>query len=212
MSCEGKVMTNKRKRAPGGGRKPAGDIHGKNAAFSTRITAETRMALETEAKAVRQSISQVAERLLVLGLKVKREHKRDDPMRALCYIVAELAELICNFKNPDGKPAFSWRTNPFMFETLKLAIQKFMDTIKPTGDVRSPIEDEPALTNSTLWGPHDTPQARADWTVMILWHILQTAKPMSARQIFGFDLTLEAASDIERTAYSMARARAALLR
>ena len=43
-------MAPKKKRAPGGGRKPAGDIHGKSSTLSTRITAETRQALETEAR------------------------------------------------------------------------------------------------------------------------------------------------------------------
>ena len=56
-----------RKRAPGGGRKPAGPISGKLSIFSTRITHETRVALEAEAGMTGQSISQVAEQLINLG-------------------------------------------------------------------------------------------------------------------------------------------------
>jgi hypothetical protein len=161
-----------------------------------------------EARAGGQSVSQVAEQLLRLGIKTKRERERPDAMRALCYIVAELSELVCNFKAADGKPVFDWRTNPFMFEAFGLAIQKFMDVIKPAGDIRSPREDEPGLANSTIWGPYDTPHARAEWAVMILWHNLQSVEPERLKaDMFSVPLSIDALTDMERTAYGMARAR-----
>jgi hypothetical protein len=200
------MKTTKRKAGPG--RKPAGTIRSKISNFSTRITAETRQALETEARAAGQSVSQIAEQFLRLGIRTKRDRERPDAIRALCYVVAELSELLCNFKAADGKPAFDWRTSPFMFEALRLAIQKFMDQIKPAGDARSPIEDEPGLANSTLWGPYDTPDARAGWAVMILWHNLQSIKAERlTADMFSIPLPLDALTDMERTAYSMARAR-----
>ena len=61
-------MVKARKRGPGGGRKPKGDITGKGERFSTRITAETREALDREAADSGQSVSQVAERLLRFAL------------------------------------------------------------------------------------------------------------------------------------------------
>jgi hypothetical protein len=170
------------------------------------------VALEAEARATGQSVSQVAEQLLRLGIKTKRERERPDAIRAFCYLVEKLAELVCSFKGADGKPAFDWRANRFAFETLRLAIQKLMDEIKPSGDIQSPIEDEPALATSTVWGPHDAPQARAEWAVMILWHNLQSAEPELLRQqeICGVPVTAfpeSAITALERTAYSMARAR-----
>src|SRR5215510_192595 len=96
------------KRKAGPGRKPAGTIRSKVSNFSTRITAETRVALEIEARATEQSVSQVAEQLLRLGIKTKRERERPDALRAFCYLVAELGELICNYKKADGKPVFDW--------------------------------------------------------------------------------------------------------
>jgi hypothetical protein len=203
-------MATKRKRAKGGGAKPKGPLADKTRAFSTRITAETRRALETEAKASGYSLSQVAERMLMVGLREKRERDRDDPVRALCFIVAELSALICNFKTENGKPAFDWPSNPFMFQAFKVAIGGFMDSIAPAGDVRSPAEDEPVLVNSTAWGPHDSPEARAAWAVTVLRALYQAARPASARDVLGFEVPSDMANALERDWYGMSRARAAL--
>ena len=81
-----------RKRAPGAGRKPAGPISGKLSNFSTRITNETRIALEAQAGASGQSISQVAERMIRLGLETVAERERSNPTQALAFFIAELAE------------------------------------------------------------------------------------------------------------------------
>jgi hypothetical protein len=51
----------KRKRAPGGGRKPKGPIKGKSAALSTRITPELRQLLDDAAEEAGRSLSQEVE-------------------------------------------------------------------------------------------------------------------------------------------------------
>ena len=204
-------MAPKKKRAPGGGRKPSGDIHGKSSTLSTRITAETRRALETERKATGLSISQIAERLMMVGLREKRARERNDPVRALCYIVAELSGLICNMKSEDGKPAFDWRTDPFMFRAYQLAIQGFMDTIAPPGDVVSPAVAQPVLATSTFWGPHDSPEKRAEWAVTVLTALYQTSRgDAKASDVLGFNVPADMETAMERDLYGMAQARAAL--
>jgi hypothetical protein len=197
------------KRKAGPGRKPAGTIRSKVSNFSTRITAETRVALETEARATEQSVSQVAEQLLRLGIRTKRQREQPDALRAFCYLVAELAELICNYKQADGKPVFDWRTTPFTFEAFRLAIQKLMDAIKPSGEIRSPTDDEPTLANSLMWaGPYNSPQARAEWATMILWHNLQSAEPgRLTPEMFSPPITVDELTELERVEYTMARAR-----
>jgi len=50
-----------RKRAPGGGRKPAGEFKGKSATITTRVTPATRAALEQAASANGRSLSQEIE-------------------------------------------------------------------------------------------------------------------------------------------------------
>ena len=204
-------MAPKKKRAPGGGRKPAGDIHGKSSTLSTRITAETRQALETEAAASNRSISQVAEWLMKSALREKRARERPDPVRALCYVVAELSGLICNMKGKDGKPAFDWRTDPFMFRAYQLAIQGFMDTIAPSGDVVSPAVAQPVLATSTLWGPHDSPEKRAEWAVTVLTALYQTARgDAKVSDVLGFHVPADMETAMARDLYGLADARADL--
>ena len=134
-------MAKVRKRRPGGGRKPQGDIRGKSKTFSTRITGETREALETEADVSGRSISQVAESLLVLGLNTKREIERDAAMRALCFVIAELAHHVVGVHifGKDGKeqPAASWRTTRFFFRAFKIAVGKVLDALEPAGEIET---------------------------------------------------------------------------
>jgi hypothetical protein len=193
----------KRKRAPGGGRKPSGDIRGKKAWFSTRITNETRQALETEAAASDKSISQVAEALLIEALVIRHEASLNDPMEALVYIISQLAVVTCHGLDRD------WRTDPFMFQALKLAIGNFMDGIAPAGEIRSPYEEIPGLSTNrpSIWGPFDTPEARASYVATIVLSNFRTAtmRPMRAAASHYM-------AAIDATAYRMAKARVALLR
>jgi hypothetical protein len=198
----------KPRRKPGPGRKPAGPLRGKSSNFSTRITQETRQALETEAQGADQSVSQVAEQFLRLGIATKRERERPNAIRALGYIVAELAEVICRGKKDD------WRTNPFLFETLGLAIQKFLDVIRPAGEIQ-PLASEQAersKLNSIVGGPLDSPQARADWAVAALLNVMRQSKaePFKAEMFPGIPLPADVLTEMERTSYGMVRARADL--
>jgi hypothetical protein len=191
-----------RKRKPGAGRKSAGPFKGQFSNFSTRIQIETRQALEAEAEAAGQSVSQMAQRLLWLGIKEKRKRERPDAVQALCYIIAELAELVCNLKKPEE----DWRTNPFMFEAFSVAIQKFMDAIRPSGEMRPPAREE-----APFGGPLDTPDARAEWAVTVLWRFLQAAKPEPVTaDMFNVALPLDWLTEMERDAFGMAKAREAL--
>jgi hypothetical protein len=140
-------MTNKesepmpRKRAPGGGRKPAGPISGKLSNFSTRITNETRQALEAMAKELGQSISQVAERLIKAGLAEKRAGNREPAMRALCFLIAQLADHIVGPKAViPGKRDFAfydWRSDPFFYRAFKIAVGQLLDALEPPGPIKA---------------------------------------------------------------------------
>jgi hypothetical protein len=118
--------------------------------------------------------------MLELGLVEKRRQDRNAPIRGLCYVIAELADATCSFRKADGTPEFDWLTNPFMFQAFKQSIQKFMDSIAPPGEVRAPAEDEPGLANSTAWGPHDTPEARAEHVATMITHLLHRAPPVAS--------------------------------
>jgi hypothetical protein len=125
------------------GRTPKGEFADKLSNFSTRIRPATRKLLENEAKATGQSISQLAERLLVDGLAKRRESGRDKAMRALCFLIAETAHQVVglHITNEDStrdEPAFSWRWSPFFYRAFKLTVGQILDALEPKGDIERP--------------------------------------------------------------------------
>jgi hypothetical protein len=123
------VETNKdrssmpRKRAPGGGRKPQGDIAGKSAAFATRIKPETRRWLEAQAKKSGLSLSQAAEH--VFDREMRRASDAERRNRALGQSIARLAEGI---ERDTGK---SWLDDPFTGQALRCAIDALIFHFAP---------------------------------------------------------------------------------
>jgi hypothetical protein len=115
-----------RKRAPGAGRKPAGPISGKLSNFSTRITHETRVGLEAEAGMSGQSISQVAEQMIALGLLTKREREQPSPTKALAFLVGQLAD---SCGAVFGDKTFSWNTDAFAFDAFAFAVRLLLERL-----------------------------------------------------------------------------------
>jgi hypothetical protein len=199
-----------RLRRKGGGRKPKPPGEGKDAQFQARISADLRAALDTEAAATGLSVSAIASSLLRDGLRSKREREfeRDDPVRALWYLIAEAAKEICGFRE-GRKPGLDWRTNPFAYEALKLAIVKIMNALRPAGNIRSPSAAE--LKSIALSGPFDTPKARAAYVAKVILHNLHHAEAMDVEKMFGPDLPEDVKARLKRTVYNMSDARKALL-
>jgi hypothetical protein len=193
-------MTPRRKRRPGGGRKPLGNFHGKSENFSTRITSETRQALDREAKrsVPRKSVSQVAEELIRLGLAQKRNRQCDEPMRALAFLIDRLAIQIAA-PHRGSKQDFRWRTNPFLFRALQEAIYQLMNRLAPEGDpLAVPLEVKD--------GPR-TPQDRAGWAVDIVWHLFRDAVPgaMEREPYSAMPEHLRATGEVLLSAFQQAR-------
>src|SRR5215470_5538220 len=94
------------KRASGGGRKPQGGLTGKVETFTTRITAETKFALEQAAAQSGRSVSSEAEHRLRNSL-----HKPSGAMAshnvALAHAIALLAERI------ERETKGNWRRDSF---------------------------------------------------------------------------------------------------
>ena len=91
------VQTNKgrrlaKNRAPGAGRKPRGEFKGKSATLTTRITAETRAAMERAAQKSGRSLSQEVERRLIDSVRNERNRRSD--VRALAEAIAIVAEKV----------------------------------------------------------------------------------------------------------------------
>ena len=119
-----------RKRAPGAGRPPRGDLKNKGAAFTTRITAETRRALEAAARKSGRSLSQEAEHGLRYYLEKPAGAARN---RALAAIVGNLAEGI------EKQTSKSWRSDIFTSMALRYAVEAVLFHFAPG------IEENPAI-------------------------------------------------------------------
>ena len=88
-------MTNNemaKKRVPGAGRKPRGEFKGKSATLTTRITPETRAAMERAAQKSGRSLSQEVERRLIDSVRNERNRRSD--VRALNEAIAIVAEKV----------------------------------------------------------------------------------------------------------------------
>jgi len=139
-------MAKSKRVGRGGKRKGAGRPRisktGKTSYFSTRITPETRALLEAESRLSGQSLSQTIEGLLVLGLYEKQARNRPKPIRAMCYLITQLSEMIAvailkekNLTHPE----YNWRSNPFMFEAFRVAVLHLFEALRPPGESVAPL-------------------------------------------------------------------------
>jgi hypothetical protein len=111
-----------RKRAPGAGRPPRGNLKNKATTFTTRITTETRHALEAAAKKSGRSLSQEAE----VGLRYYLEKPAGAARnRALAAIIGSLAETI------ERDTGLSWRSDIFTSMALRYAVEAFLFHFSP---------------------------------------------------------------------------------
>jgi hypothetical protein len=113
-----------RKRAPGAGRKPRGDFKKKIATFTTRITHETRSALEHGARETGRSLSQHVESILRAAI-----HKPSDAQRrnqALARAIVLVAE---NLERNTGQP---WNEDAFTGQALRYATETLLFRFGPT--------------------------------------------------------------------------------
>ena len=144
----------KRKRAPGGGRKPRGEYSRKSAVFSTRITQDLRDALDAESSETGQSLSQIVEKRLRESIENTRSKRELGPkhVRALAFIVARLATIL------ERECSSKWTDDRFTFEALKVAISTALEQFAPKGEavvpqsVKSMNEKIERDTGHTIYG------------------------------------------------------------
>ena len=201
-----------RKRKPGGGRKPKGSIRAKSEVFTTRITPETREALEREAKLSGQSVSQAAERLLILGMETRRQRQNYRSLRALCFLIKQLAKMAGGSQWSDinhagetrwhrksvEKEQDEWLTNPFRYKAFTIAVQSLFEALKPKGEIKPPFSDESidqaaasfGETNSAfvalMKNVNASPENSAAYHFSSLWAQLNRQHPLSEREIQMF--------------------------
>ena len=134
----------KRKRGPGGGRKPKGAFSGLTSPLSIRMPPEMRKELESAAKKKDWSLTQELLWRLRVSLNKEQESRRDPTTRAICHLISVMGEKI------HGRIPLEWRRNPFLFRAFKIGVANLLDELEPPGEIQSPI-DRNTLTESTYW-------------------------------------------------------------
>lgn len=154
-------MTNKRKRAPGAGRKPQGPFSNKLATLSTRITKELRDSLDTATARRRDahgarpwSLSQEIEFRLRESIELPAELQKawgPPHVKALAQLVSRVARSVESSAgvNPFAEDAgeLAWHHNPFTHAAVVAAISAILAHYKPTGTAQVPE----AVERSTAW-------------------------------------------------------------
>jgi hypothetical protein len=129
------MASQKRKRAPGAGRKPQG-FSRKAAKLTMRMEPAHRTDLERAAKKRGVSLSQAAQYYLRLGLRIDRHRDRDPHIQALGEIVALLAQWI------ESKTDKHWNKDVFTSEALRRGIDVLVSHFAPRGTPATPINLE----------------------------------------------------------------------
>ena len=197
------------------GRKPKGEFSGKLSNFSTRIQPETRKALEHEAKVSGQSISQVAEQLMVSALADRRTGEFGRVKRAMSYLIAEIAHHIegihHSYEGTRYRTPFNWRSDPFFYEAFKIAVVKVLFFTRPAGGNQtsrpngSPcrVERRPRLGES-----FKSPKARGEYVGGHILYSMRTIASWSAEERERQSRMLDKSSSLTtlREFYSLADA------
>ena len=115
----------KKRRRPGGGRKPGGEFPGKAATFTTRIQPATRRALDEAARLSRprRSVSAMAEHILKQGLRKPSGKPRNLALAAAIEVLVE------NIERDTNK---SWRDDPWAGLAVRYAVETLLLYYAPT--------------------------------------------------------------------------------
>ena len=129
-------MERKRKRAPGGGRKPSGPFKQGAAQLTVRMPEDMRARLDAAAQKKGWSLSQqLLWRLRVSFEKEDYRDRRDPATRALCFLIEETAERV------HIGIQVEWHRNPFLFRAFKLAVAALLDQLERAVTAESPVPE-----------------------------------------------------------------------
>jgi hypothetical protein len=125
----------KRKRAPGGGRKPSGEFVGMTDALTVRMPKDVRRGVEREAKRAGRSLSQEIARRLKDSLELRARIDREfgpKHIYALGRMAGQMAQAV------EMQTGRRWQDDAFTASALCHAIETFVFRVAPTGPVKVP--------------------------------------------------------------------------
>jgi hypothetical protein len=133
---------------------------------------------------------------------------RDKSIYALCYLMAELADLVGNPISAQGKPRFDWRTDPFTFEAFRVALGELLDWLKPSGETISQFERYEGGFHgmpASVVENFKSPKAKGQEAFAVLWRKMQS-EPLDDEEKGRLRRTARGIR-VERQFYAMADAR-----
>jgi hypothetical protein len=188
----------KRKRAPGGGRKPKGEFSNLSANITIRMPSEMREQLNRAAAKSSRSLAQEMLWRLRLSFQREREKDRSPAVRAICFLIGEIARSVMTpennfFHSPvlstDSEiAADDWRSDPFFYKAFRIAVGAVLQELTPPGEIVPPqtIKNDPNDNryDDRYFNSWQTPEARAkyaaDWTINTLRHASDTSNEWRA--------------------------------
>lgn len=153
-----------RKRAPGGGRKPKGLTAARS--VTVRMPDDVRADLEVAiARRPGRTLTDELVGRLRRSFSSERDAERNPGIRAICFLIAELAGRISS--HPE------WHQDRATFEVFKLATAKLLTAIEPKGET-SKVSKYLSETLKLLYEDFSktprskTPSAMADFAVQMI--------------------------------------------
>ena len=204
----------KRKRAPGGGRKPSGEFRNLTVVKSVRMPEDLYDQLERARQAGGRSFNQELLNRAKKSFDRDRDRSGDPALRAFCFLFKELAQVICI--DPGQVP--DWRFDPWLFQAFRLAVPNLLDHFRPAGKMKLPEfwrfarEADYArhgLPDAQEWGRRVTksPEAMADHAVQKV--LSDFSSPQRVRRMYETWKGVEAAvaddPELRRAAGNMVR-------
>jgi hypothetical protein len=158
---------------------------------------DLRTELEAAAQRRRHTLTDELMARLRLSLAREREQERDPAIRALNFVIAQLAERVSGGTYMVDKEARSgflkeWRTDPFKFRAFKFAVGRLLDELQPPGEI-SPLPEAAIKDAAKHFGvtpefervvveTYKTPEAYGAFEFGALWAQLKRAAPITEQE------------------------------
>lgn len=142
-------MMQARRRAPGGGRKPANPLAPNTSQITVRLPDDMRAQLKAAADDNGRTLTDELQDRLSRSFERDRELDRDPASYSLSYLLGRVINTAA--ATTVGK----WRDSPYVWETVRIAFDEIMRNYAPPGEIGLP--DRP--------GYGDTPEQTAKFIV-----------------------------------------------
>jgi hypothetical protein len=152
------------------------------------MPASLRAELESKAQESGRSVSQELLRRLQDSFHRDRDRRRDPALRALCYLLAEIVEIVSDAAWAPPNARRQWQSDPFVFRATKLAFSKLLDMLEPKGEIRPRFSEKqiraiwPADLVQQALAENESPVAKADFAAGFIWRRLHSPSPLSGEE------------------------------